>query len=241
MSFSFDAFIDLVHFDQEIQKVSYEINNKLRELEAQKEQKEKLENDKNAFLSAVHSAQKEVHVQELEMKKLDSRETDLKKKLDDLANIKQYTAIKKELDLLRHEQLKQEDTLVATWNQLEVAQRNVSQKNDLIQADINKIDTNMMHLSEELEQLKSKLEDDKKARPEKTKLINEEWLERYEAMHGRVDNPVVEVVQGGCGGCFYPVPDQDLLRLRNRALLQCRSCYRFLYDPKAMQTHVAPV
>ncbi len=231
----FEAFIDLVQFDQAIHKTIKNIDARKQELAQQQEQKQVFQDELDQLKSAVNDAQKQVHDKELEMKKLDARETDIKTKLDDVENAKQYSALKKELDAVQKEQLAHEDTLVAAWNQLETAQRTLSQKQDAAQEKISQMDTKLDDTHKQIDQLQHKLEADKKVRPEKAEQVNGEWLEKYEMMQGRVDNPVVEVVQGGCGGCFYAVPDQELLRLRNRALLQCNSCYRFLYDPQVLQ------
>ena len=233
--FPFDAFIGLVHFDQAIQKTIKEIDDKQIELVHQQEQKQVFQAELDQLKTAVHDAQKEVHEKELEMKKLDGREAEVKVKLDDIANAKQYMAFKKELDAIQKTQLAHEDALVAVWNQLETAQRTMSQKQDVAQEKISQMDATLDGTRKQITELQHKLETDKKTRPEKTEAVNEEWLQKYEMMQGRVDNPVVEVVQGGCGGCFYAIPNQQLLRLRNRALLQCNSCYRFLYDPEVLQ------
>ncbi len=237
--FPFDAFIDLVRFDQAIQQTIKEIDDKQTELAQQQEQKQAFQAELDQLKQTVHDVQKEVHEKELEMKKLDGREAEIKVKLDDMANVKQYTALKRELDAIQKAQLAHEDALVAVWNQLETAQRTMNQKQDAAQEKIIQMDTTLDGTHKQIEQLQHKLEADKKARPEKAQMVNDEWLEKYEMMQGRVDNPVVEVMQGGCGGCFYAVPDQELLRLKNRALLQCNSCYRFLYDPEVLQVKQA--
>ncbi len=233
--FPFDAFIELVRFDQAIQKTIKEVGDKQTEFVQQQEQKQELQAELDQLKQAIHDTQKEVHEKELEMKKLDSREADIKSKLDDMANAKQYTAFKKELDTTQRAQLAHEDVLVAVWNQLETAQRTLSQKEGAAQEKITQMDATLDGTHKQIEQLQHKLETDKITRPEKTQAVNAEWLEKYEMMQGRVDNPVVEVIHGGCGGCFYAIPGQELLRLKNRALLQCNSCYRFLYDPEVLQ------
>ena len=59
--------------------------------------------------------------------------------------------------------------------------------------------------------------------------IPDEWLAKYQRMRNKVQNPIVPVINKSCSACYYSVPPQDMMRLKNRALLYCRSCYRLLY------------
>jgi predicted nucleic acid-binding Zn-ribbon protein len=235
----FDLFIDLVQFDQEITKTTRTHNDVLKKVADLEKQKQTFFDEIELLKRDVHDAQKVVHEKELEMAKLDNREADLKKRLDDLENIKQYTTLKKELDSVQGEQRSREDALVTAWNQLENVQRTLHQKKDLIEQKITELEKVISAARKEAQGLQDKLDAHAKERPLKASLVNKEWLEKYDMMHGRVENPVVEVVQGGCGGCFYTITDQELARLKRRALLQCNSCYRFLYDPEVFDNKLA--
>jgi predicted nucleic acid-binding Zn-ribbon protein len=235
----FDLFIDLVQFDQEITKTTHAHNDALKKVVDLEHKKQTFLDEIEQLKRDVHDAQKIVHEKELEMKKLDNREADLKKRLDDLENIKQYTSLKKELDSVQGEQRSREDVLVTAWNQLENAQRNLQQKKDLIEQKITELEKEISAARKDAQGLQEKIDLYAKERPLKASLVNKEWLEKYDMMHGRVENPVVEVVQGGCGGCFYTITDQELARLKRRALLQCNSCYRFLYDPEVFDNKLA--
>lgn len=234
----FERFIDLVKFDQAMAQI-------LRACHAKEQQGDLLEVDKqkivaelDALKQAVYDAQKAVHEKELESKKLDVRQNDIKKKLDDIENAKQYVALKKELDQLQTQQQLHEEMLIKAWNQLETAERTLAQKKDSFLEKIKETDQAIASVEHELAALDTNLEHAAAQRPDVAALVNPEWLTKYDAMHGRVENPVVEVVQGACGGCFYAIPQHELARLKNKALLECNSCYRFLYDPAAMGASV---
>ncbi len=160
--------IDLVRFDQAIQKTIKEIDDKQIELAQQQEQKQAFQAKLDLLKQAVHNAQKKVHEKKLEMKKLDGREAEVKGKLwDDIANAKQYTPLKKELDTIQKAQLAHEDALVAVCNQLETAQRTMSQKQGAAQEKITQMDTMLDSTHKQIEALQHKLEADKKTRAEK--------------------------------------------------------------------------
>lgn len=230
----FERFIDLVKFDQTMSQTLHTCHTKEQQVDVLEMDKQKIVAELDAFKQAVYDAQKVVHEKELESKKLDVRQNDIKKKLDDIENAKQYVALKKELDILQVQQQEHEETLIKAWNQLESAERILTQKKDLLLQKITEIDQAIVLAQQELAALDVQLEDVAVQRPSIASLVNPEWLTKYEAMQGRVENPVVEVVQGACGGCFYAIPQHELTRLKNRALLECNSCYRFLYDPSVM-------
>lgn len=230
-TFPFESFIELVRFDQEIKKNNRAIDKEQKGLLQLQENKVQFEQEMLQLKQVVHDAQKTVDATELDMKSLDERESDIKNKIDNLENPKEYAGLKKELDAIHGAQNELEDELVSAWNRLETAQRTLSQKSGEIETKIQEAHDTLVKKEQEIAQLKQTVEESLQHRSDKLTPIPEEWLEKYEMMYKRVDDPVVEVLQDGCGGCFYPVPNQDLARLKRKALLQCSSCYRFLYDP----------
>ncbi|GAI90095.1 unnamed protein product, partial [marine sediment metagenome] len=46
---------------------------------------------------------------------------------------------------------------------------------------------------------------------------------------------VVPVQHDSCGACSYSIPQQDLLRMRRRAVVQCKGCFRLLYMKDVME------
>jgi len=64
--------------------------------------------------------------------------------------------------------------------------------------------------------------------------IPEEWIEKYNLMGQKVTDPVVTIEHGSCNGCFQQLVNQDLVRARRGALLQCKKCFRLLYSPDSI-------
>lgn len=234
-TFPFDAFIRLVEFDQQMKQLSLQINKEEKLIADMHMQKAVLAQDLAQLKQSVHDMQKAVDAKELEMKVLDERVAGLKQKIENLSNPKEYNSLRKELDAVRAEQNSLEDALVSAWHQLEVAQRALQQKSEAITDTVTKADAEIADKQAEVSALQNSLAAKRIERVERLKVIPAEWLEKYEGMYERVDDPAVPIVDGACSGCFYPVSTQDVARLKRRALLQCTSCYRFLYDPSMLQ------
>ena len=234
-TFPFDAFIRLVEFDQQIKELNQQIDTEEQTIVALRRQKNAASLELEQIKQTVHDMQKLVDEQELEMKVLDERSAGVKHALDQVSGAKEYTSLKKELETIHQKQHALEDTLVDAWHQLETAQRIMQQKSEGTMQLCATIDAELAEHIAGVEKLIEQVDAMSDSRPEHMRTIPEEWLEKYESMHERVSNPVVPVVNGSCSGCFYPVAHQDAARLKRRALLQCTSCYRFLYDPASLQ------
>ena len=86
-----------------------------------------------------------------------------------------------------------------------------------------------------IDSLKNELETLHRERPGKEVLVPEEWLEKYSHMRMQVADPVVSVLSGGCSACFYTIPNHEMMRLKRRAVIQCKGCFRLLYMKEAME------
>lgn len=226
----FQSFIDLITLDQEIATIEQsllKIDNEIAALI-------KLENEAQVYLDAqkkkVHDARKIVDAQELELKSLDAQEKQKKERLDNVTDHKQYQSIKHEIDALKLKQHTNEELLMQAWNTLEAAQKEF----DLVEKDqpakIALLQQAIEQKNNEITTLEAQLELKNSERAEKEKPVPAEWLEKYAVMRARVSDPVVPVQRGACSACFFTLTEQDLLSVRRRKLLQCKSCYRLLYS-----------
>ncbi len=231
----FKSFIDLVSFDQEIRSllremegIEYEIGN----LEArQKKATQDIEAEKNK----VVALRKKVDEQELELKELDQLERDKKQLLEKIANYKEYQSVKTEVESIQQAQLNQEQAVLSAWNNLEEAQKAVKEGKAAQDKEAVTIKKSIEEKKQKVNSLQGELTTYKQKRPEKEKLVPKEWLEKYTVMKARVADPVVPIKRGACSACFYTLTDQDTIRARKGALLQCKGCYRLLYLLEAME------
>ena len=89
------SLIDLVNFDKTLLVIEHDIENFNQELSKLNEEKKELAARLEAAKNEYSHARKIVDAHELEMKELDQSEKDQKKRLDEVANQKQYQSIKK--------------------------------------------------------------------------------------------------------------------------------------------------
>ena len=233
----FLRFINLVTFDQKLHSLE---NEKVRidnEIAALRKQEDELAQGVDDAHKRIIQLKKRVDEQELEMKVLDQREKDKKKHLENLADYKDYQAIKSEVESIQRMQVEQEKMVLDAWNQLENAQLNSQKKTNENAQQLQTLHEHMKELGQKL----SAASDESAAllvqRAEMEKNVPVEWLEKYVMMRARVTDPVVEIIHQSCGACSQMITAQDAVRARHGALIQCQKCFRLLYAPEIMEKH----
>jgi len=180
----------------------------------------------------VHQAQKMVHEHELEMKTLDGKEQEKKKQLEQTDSQKVYDALKKEITMLKKNQYDHEKKLVQSWKELESAQKELQERTEQFNKKQEQLTQELTTKKTETGTLEKELEELYAIHKEKEKSVPQEWLEKYNVMRMRTTNPIVRLEYDSCGGCFAQLPPQALLDLKKKGLIQCTSCYRFVYEPE---------
>ncbi len=233
----FLRFIDLVNFDQKIHSLETEKKSILSEIAHLNKQEEEHARDIDEMNKRVFQFKKNVDEQELEMKSLDQKEKDKKQRLERLADYKEYQAIKAEIEAVQQMQVDQEQLVLDAWHQLENAQHSLQKKTkeyekqlQQLHEKVQELETKSVHLSDEITQLAAQ-------RVEKEANVPVEWLEKYTMMRARVPDPVVEIVHQSCSACSHLITQQEMIRAKRGALLQCQNCYRLLYAPEIMEKH----
>jgi predicted nucleic acid-binding Zn-ribbon protein len=231
----FLRFINLVNFDQKLQSLENEKISIEKEIIDLRVQEEQCTEDVADMRKRVFQLKKQVDEQELEMKTLDQKEKDKKKRLEDLADYKDYHAIKLEVENIQRLQIEQEKSVLSAWSQLENAQHTLTKKTG---EHTQKLET----IHERIKQLGSKQADlDAECaglitqRVAMEKDMPAEWLEKYTIMRARVSDPVVAISHQSCSACSQMLTMQDMVRARHGALIQCQACYRLLYLPESME------
>ena len=228
----FQSFINLIKFDQDIVTLKREIQAFQDIVDELVRTENQLTIKKELAYKQWYALKKEVDSYELEMKRLDEREKHKKKQLDTLSNVKEYKPLVAEIEAIKKEQHTLESDLIRVWNNLEAAQRHNQEQEQLYEKEIGEIAIALKEKKEKIEQLKAAQEMRESERSSLLEGIPAQWLERYEVMKGQISDPVVPVDKGYCGACYNTVSAQDLQQLRKRVLLQCKNCFRFLYDPE---------
>ena len=228
-SIEFQTFIDLVTFDQSLVKIERDIKKSQEIQNALLADIERLQEDFLDIKTAKLQARKAVDEKELYMKVLDSKESELKIKLESISNQKEYKSLEKETLVVNAERMEHEQELLVLWNKLDGLEKTYEFKLKLHEEQAAKFHAEVEKIKNEVADLQAQLESLNTLRIEKQKNVPQEWLDMYVNMKGRVPNPVVPVVNDSCDACFYSVTPRDLQALRKNKLLQCLDCYRLLY------------
>lgn len=231
----FTAFIDLVSLDQTIRSLHESKKNLQTETEVLLVQKQNLVDRLEQFKRHVHDLKKQVHEHEFSINEVDAKEKKKKEQLETVQSNKEYQLLKKEIDRLKQEQHDTESVLMEIWNKLEVAQKELKEQETSYDSKIAELHDAISKKKDEVASLEKQLTESKSLRPEKESGIPQEWLEKYTHMRMRVEDPVVQVMRGSCGACFYTIPDHEIIRLKRKALVQCKGCFRLLYMKDAME------
>jgi len=232
----FQNFIALVTFDQQVHDLIAKQNSIAQDIVVIGQQlahdEEQLTHNKKMILEA----KKMVDMVELDIKTLDQKEKRTKKKLDQLVNYKESEALQRELEQLASKQYAVEETLLQAWHVLEKVERADSEYQKLYAQ--RKIDSIVLLEQKEHAQqaIKATIKQHEYEREQRQTGIPEEWLRKYDMMRLQVSNPVVMVEGDSCGACFHELSKQEMMKLRHGALLECKVCFRFLYDKNIMQS-----
>jgi predicted nucleic acid-binding Zn-ribbon protein len=233
----FLRFIDLVNFDQKLQSLENQKKSILSEISALKEQEKEYARDSDEMNKRVFQFKKNVDEQELEMKSLDQKEKEKKQRLEHLADYKEYQAIKVEIEAIQRMQVNQEQFVLDAWHQLENTQITLQKKINEHEHQLQQSHEKVQALEVKVAQMNDEIAQLIVQRTEKETNVPAEWLEKYIMMRARVADPVVEIFHQSCGACSHMITQQEMIRAKRGALVQCNNCYRLLYAPEIMEKH----
>src|SRR5438477_6048953 len=187
----FLRFIDLIAIDQKIQSLIQKLAALDKPIDALNKKRSEYASTSDELQKKIVQFKKNVDMQELEMKVLDEREREKKKKLDTLSDYKEYQAIKNEIEAIQRLQVDHEKIVLDAWHQLENAQDLLQKRNRDSSEILQQLDEDINKLVQEKEMFSHELSHVQDQREAKTVGIPEEWLEKYNVMGQRVANPVV--------------------------------------------------
>lgn len=223
-------FIDLVTFDQNFIKLESSISSTEKNVITLRDQLKESQSVYEDKINEHKEAKKKLDLQELEVKALQEKEQRQAEVIQKASNPREHDAAQHELETLQVQRDTQEKKLMQLWNLHENLEKEVEairvqqdEKQQEIQESINKE-------NDLLEKLQKDLKDHNQQRTTKAATVPEEWINLYDHMRGRVTDPVVSIAQDSCSACFNIVSSKDLQALKHGELVQCKDCYRFLYE-----------
>ena len=226
----FQEFIDFVQCEDKITACLRSqdlIQRDLARLEEEKKAQSLLSEKEHAL---VRSLRKQIDAYELENSSLQNQKKSIEKKLEHVANPKEYSSLQGEYVQVTKSLAAVEEKMMAAWESFEKEQEHLK--------NFEKIDTEL-HVSfgarekmlrEHLAIFTGGCEQLMAERDQKAALVKPEWLAKYHALKALVSNPVV-VMQGvSCSGCFTTLPPQLQARVHRHELVPCSACQRLLYE-----------
>lgn len=220
----------LVDFDKQISIIEQEIELLEKGLNSDKQNIARLQESVANSEQVYKDERKALDCIELAIKDLKEKEKHKGELLDNISNPKEYKALEKEIENITRRIAEQDSLLEKVFNKLEIAKENyeasgveLAPKNEQFQKDITAKETSVNNLIAKIELLATK-------RADALKMIPADWQQKYERMRISVQDPVVPIASGTCSACYYSVPHQDTIKLKNHGVLLCRNCYRFLYS-----------
>jgi predicted nucleic acid-binding Zn-ribbon protein len=232
---AFRALIELVQFDQATHAIKKNIDTINQQLDFLHEEEQRLEQELATQKRFFADARKLVDEKELLAKELDEKESQSKQRLDTAASHREYEALKSEVMQLQAAQHTLESEILEAWNQLEAAEKSYKEMQKKYDEESTRIDAEVIALQERAQNLKSEVLGRATGHDQLAAVVPAEWLEKYHAMGSHVHDPIVPILDNACSACFQHLVTQDILRLKRGALLQCKGCFRFLYDQQAME------
>jgi predicted nucleic acid-binding Zn-ribbon protein len=225
----FQKFVALISFDQENNQIRQQLKDLDDNIKYLNQMLINTEYELTAAHDSVKTAQKTVDATELANQELDATEKTKKAQLEQVQDKKEYAALKKEITYLKEQQHNNELILVQAWTKLETAKQVFEKQKELLNQKITEIKTDISAKQAKIIELTKQVNNYELERKAKETGVPSEWLVKYSIMRTRVQNPVVQVVNGSCMACFYDVTQQDINALKDNRLVECRGCFRFLY------------
>jgi predicted nucleic acid-binding Zn-ribbon protein len=226
LAFRLRALVEVDNARRKIEKIVNESLKKVANRTAFFELESKKHND---LVARQHKAQKDVDHFELEAETLGAQEADKKSKLEHETKGSTCEHLEHELSEVLGKQEDLESELVQAWHLLDKENKALSYSEHEHEEIVASFEREILAEKTKLEALKTELETIIFERDKKISELPVQWQSRYSSMQQRVCDPIVPVSQGMCSSCFYQIIISDLSRLRNKEILDCKSCYRLLF------------
>lgn len=148
-----------------------------------------------------------------------------------ITNPKELSSLQHEVNTLKTKSDQFENKALEIIDQVEAAEKSVAASTGELKKLEEEWHRQQHQLSDEIEQLKSKISDLKQKRQQLSDEIESQAVELYEKIRKQKRQPVAKVEQGICRGCRISLPASEVQRARSGATVQCSSCGRILFLP----------
>lgn len=221
--------MELANFDQSLNSIRHRIASLKSEYNTLNQELLNSEKTLEVSKQELQTIQKSVHSHELIMQELDLNLNKQKTLLDTVTNQKEYNAVKNAISQIKQEQHNYESILMDEWHKLDQAKNLFEIKSNKLGNETANIKIKISQKISDLENLNQELDSQASQREQFLSHLPSEWLEKYEAMYQKVNNPIVQLLNNACGACYQEATAQVINELKHHKLIQCRGCFRFLF------------
>ncbi len=183
----------------------------------------------NRMTTAYKKIAHEVSLREADIAAALAKIAAKEKQLEDVTNPKQQVALEHDVASLKKSCNELEDRCLEQLTELD-------SHTNFMKHDAPALQQQIMQLREEIVAIERALqttqETSARSKIDQDAIISTitpEWFAKYQEMKTHIADPIAPVIRDTCGGCFYEVLAQDLVRLKKNAILPCQSCFRLLY------------
>jgi len=148
-----------------------------------------------------------------------------------ITNPKELSSLQHEVTTMKGKGDQLEDKALEIIGQVEAAEKSVAAASNRVKKLENEWHHRQQQLSDEIEQLKSRLADLRQKRQQLAGEIESAAIGLYEKIRQQKKPPVAKVEQGICCVCRISLPASELQHARSGHPVQCGSCGRILFLP----------
>jgi len=175
---------------------------------------------------------KKHHSLELELKTINSHESEKRLKLERIANSREFFALHQELEEIVKKKAKLETEYLNSWQEVETLEKELTELNKNLELTIATETKEIDNFKRRMKSIENQLRDFTAQRDAAIVSVDPELLGQYTSMKQSVKNPVVKVKRDSCGGCFHLLSRQDLVAMDQHKLIRCKNCFRIIYNPE---------
>ena len=206
-----------------------------KQLQQQQIDLETAETEHSTVPKKLMAMKKAIDDLELELRSIDDDLKHKNRQLDVITAEKQLRALEHEIAMLTRKKEDLNDLQVDQWLAYETFQHEQITQTPVVGNHLEKLRLAVSSLEQDIDRTKIALATAQEEQRALVNLFDDHWLPIYQRMKMHMPDPIVLVQKDSCGGCFYPLQAQMLIKLRHNEVITCMLCNRLLvYAPPAV-------
>ncbi len=227
--------IELQNFDSKIQEMTGAIRALPEKLAPAKQDLARLEALLQAEKDELERTEKWRREQEVVLKQEDEAIKKAKLKLQSSSSTKEFAAANRELDSKRRSMSEREEEILKVIDAIETSRKSIAEHEADVQKLRDTVAAEEASIGEKVAEIQKDVDASMGERENLVAEIDKELLGRYAHVQKRRGVAVVEVVDGGCRGCYMAIPPQLAnILYAGETIESCPSCHRLIYTARML-------